>query len=200
MPRMNQLEIVKTKKLPPDSLDNNGDKLLALLLPALGCVGFGLALLFDWRPLNEPEHVKVYCFIFFLALVAYTIYAFNTERNLNKIVTGLSRAENLFLVNKSLKELKWVDVNIDDNFTKLVQIDSWGMNKGYKVMVIIDDDAVYFNVRNRGSYKGRLPYAFGGNTFYGLKFRSKLITTKLKLKQAPQTGASLGAAVTRDRP
>jgi hypothetical protein len=181
---MNQLEIIKNKKLPPDSLDNSGDKLLALLLPAIGCLGFGLALLFNWGPLNEPDHVKAYCFIFFLALVAYTIYAFNTERNIDKIVTGLSRAENLLLVNQSLKELKWADVNIDDKFIKTVQIDSWGMNNGYKLVIIIDYNAVYFNIRNRGSYKGRLPYAFGGNTFYALKLRNRLVTTKLELKQA----------------
>ncbi|WP_310392902.1 hypothetical protein [Hymenobacter sp.] len=181
---MNQIEIIRNKKLPPDSLDNKGDKFLALFAPAIGCLGFGLALFFNWGPLNEPEYVKAYCFTFFLALAAYTIYAFNTERNIDKVVTGLSLAENLLLVNQSLKELKWADVNIDDKFTKTVQIDSWGMNKGYKLVIIIDDDAVYFNVRNRGSYKGRLPYAFGGNTFYALKFRNKIITTNLKLKQA----------------
>lgn len=181
---MNPIEIIRNKELRPDSLDNKGDKFLALFAPAIGCLGFGLALLFNWGPLHEPEHVKVYCFIFFLALVAYTIYAFNTEKNIEKIVTGLSRTENLLLVNQSLKELKWPDVNIDNEFIKTVQIDSWGMNNGYKVVIIVDEDAVYFNIRNRGSYKGRLPYAFGGNTFYALKLRNKLVTTKLELKQA----------------
>ena len=181
---MNQTEIIRNKKLPPDSLDNNGDTLLALLIPAIGCLGFGLALLSNWGPLNEPEHEKVYGFTFFLVLLAYTVYAFIIERNTNRIVTGLDRSKNLSLVNQAIKELKWVAANIDNESTKTVQIDSWGMNKGYKMVIIIDDNAVYFNIRNRGSYKGRLPYAFGGNTFYALKFRNKLTMAKLKVMEA----------------
>ena len=178
---MNLVETIRNKALPPDSLDNNGDKFLALFAPSLGCLVFGLSLFFNWGPLNEPVHVKIYCFVFCLTVLVYTIFAFYTERNLEKLATGLGQDDNLLLANLTLKGLKWPLHESDNKFIKTVQIDSWGMNNGYKLVIIIADNAIYFNIRNRGSYKGRLPYAFGGNLFYALKFRNKLITTKLKL-------------------
>ena len=177
---MNSNEVIKNRELPADSLDNADDKFLALAIPGIGCLAFGLAWLFNWGPPKEPENFKVYAFCFFLTSLAYTFFAFRSERKIRVIVTGLGKDYNLSLVNQTLKKLKWAGKEVEDKYVKTVQINSWGMNKGYKLVIVIDNNTVYFNIRNLGSYKGRLPYAFGGNLFYALKFRNELTTAKLK--------------------
>ena len=183
---MNIQEVVCKGILPEDELNTAERKILLLFILGFAAVFFGAAYLFHWGPQAEPLQFRLYFFIFFITLLLYTLYSFSTENRLSKIATGLSDSENLRLADLTAQRQGWVLEEKKGHFLRVYHKSSWGWNQGYKLVVAADDGAIYYNLRNKGSSKGRLPYSFGLNTFY----RKKLLHSISQSLQLPRVQAA----------
>jgi hypothetical protein len=161
---------VEERKLPPDSLDDRWG-LLAGQLPFMMFVFTGLVIVINKNnPMNPRTEWVLLCFAIVLQLIS--IYFLATERELKRLSTGINKAENDRLIEDSLKELKWKYRKTKAHY--LCEIPLIFGQTGFFMNVISEDNYIYYNIRNIGTGRGRMPFLFGLESLNAAKFRRKI--------------------------
>ena len=173
MTNKESIEAVRLQKVPKDELDDIWDKAFGCLPAAMLFIGYGLALFSKETPHSMSFENRVYFFLLATMLFTYTFWSFHSEKNLKKITTNLSFNDNIKLVTLTLQELRWpVSRKGNDHITSYIPFVLG--SQGHKLILIIQDNEILYNLRNVGSIKGRMPYSFGIDTFKEMKFKRKI--------------------------
>jgi len=163
-------EAILKRKLPPDHLDSKWGLVMGQLPISIPLI------IFIWEIIISPDklnngNLKILILIF-AVLQFISLYFLFTNRSLKFIETGNSKEENDHIVEVTLKSLNWkylklpfrVDANLPFAFGQ----------SGYLLKVLTDDKGIYYNIRNIGTSRGRLPYLFGFETLMAQKFKRKI--------------------------
>lgn len=179
---MNKQEIAKAiiiKKIPSDDLDSFLDNFLGNLFQIMLILLFGYILLFE--EFSQKSASKKTIFILFLVSfiwLAYGIYKKLTEKKLKSIYTNLSFNRNQKLIKEIIDEKKLNLITSGNGYYR-IHISSW-MNKGCRLIVLVDENVIYYNLRFVGSSRGRPPYSLGFVPYHRHKFM-RAINDKLAL-------------------
>lgn len=185
-------EALRRQKVPTDELDNIWDKLFGSLPTAMLFIGFGLALFSKATNQSLSLEHKLYFFLLATLLFLYTLWSFTSEKKLKKISTNLSLNDNLKLVTLTLKELGWKVSGKGDNYFIAYIPFILGFD-GHKLIVIIKDKEILYNLRNVGSGRGRMPYLFGIDTFKEIKLKKKIKKIRTTLNPIGNFGSTAQA-------
>ena len=175
MTEENIQQIIKSNKLPKDSLDNIFINLTGNILPILLTSIFGYSAFFKEQT-STSASPKDLTALFSLSLVwlFYNLYKKLREKRLKKIRSGLSQVENINLINQLIKSRKLNLVKHKDNYYEL-HISSW-MNSGCKLVLIATENNILLNIR----LKSNIGYGRTQNTLGFIPFHKWRISRWIK--------------------
>lgn len=169
------IEIIKrNKKLPKDELDDFWDNFLffAIIFIYFLTVSF---VFFNGLIKNNLQNIQVLLFTGGIIILQYTIWSKINEKNLKKIKTELNVERNIKLIKELCKNEKWDLIFIKNSYFQ-ISIKTFFNIKTHKLIFICSEREILFNLRNVGSYKGRMPYNFGIDTIKEFNIRKKIKT------------------------
>ena len=169
--KVDSSELIKNGKLPADELDEFWAKFFGAI--PTGMLFLGSLSSFFARTTEHSvsfEHKLVF-FSVSTILFGLTLWFFYVERNLKQIHTGLSKEQNLKVFQSAIKLLNWRTSKKISDYHKLVEIPFAFGHPGHKLTVLIDEQTIYFNLRNVGTPKGRMPYLLGIDSFKEFQFK-----------------------------
>jgi hypothetical protein len=140
--------IIKTKELPKDELDDFWNNF------------FGFLPLFIFL-FASKNNITIQ--IVFIILIFYTFYSKFNEKKMIAIVTPFNEVENISLIEKIVDEQQWITKTKQGALYEFY-ITFLFNQPGHKLTLIARDNAILLNLRNIGSTKGRMPYLFGIDT------------------------------------
>ena len=159
------------KRLPKDELDDFW-KNLAGFVPSIIFLAAGVAPYFANKTSLSTEFMLI-TLTLSVILFVYTVYAKLTERNLKFIRTNLSKEHNDGLIIKLAQAENWLPLSNKDGIRSFF-LPFIMDNDGFKLTLISIDQGILFNIRNRGSWRGRMPYSFGAETIKGKKIKDRI--------------------------
>ena len=143
-----------------DWLDNPEVKFMGLFPFLVASIAFTLGLLITPTPATASFEFRLTCALISYMLLSIALYYFFTERKVIEIKTSLSQEENYRLTIDILSTLNW-DIQQKQKHFITAWIPFIFNKPGQFLTVIIIEGAIYINIRNIGSSKGRLPFFFG---------------------------------------
>ena len=175
---LQELEIIiKNKKLPKDELNNFWNNIggVFLYLPFV----LSVSLQSPWELITISA-----------LLAVYTTYLYKNERNLITISTNKAVDINNQVVKTLIKKLNLTVIKHSNNYFEVYAPATFlGLSEDrYKVTLITIDNKILFNLRNIGSWDGRIPFSFG---FTNKK--TKNIIQEIKLLTTFRTQNPVGA-------
>jgi len=147
---------IVNKKLPTDHISNPSQVVFGSIFL------FGPLLLLAFTSASITRNQVVTCLICSVVIGLPFFYFSLTDRKLKMFCTGQSRHQNLTTVADTLDELNWHFKTEHGIF--FVDIPFIGSAIGFLMIVIVRDNTIYYNVRNTGGMRGRLPFFFGLET------------------------------------
>jgi|GEM_PF-2739090 len=172
--KVDSSELIKNGKLPKDELDEFWLKFYGAI--PTGLIFFGSLTAFFARTTEHSvslQHKIIFSTISAILFV-YTLWTFHSERNLKKIHTGLTEVENQKIYQQAIKQLGWRTSKKINNQHKIIELPFAFGHIGHKLTVLIDEHTVYFNLRNVGTPRGRMPYLLGIDTFKEYQFKQAI--------------------------
>ncbi|MBF4491807.1 hypothetical protein IRZ83_04080 [Flavobacterium sp. JLP] len=142
-------QILKEGVLPKDELDNFWDNF------------FGFLPLFLLMVIIKEN---IILFIAIFLLIGYVFFLKLNEKKIKRIDTLLNKYQNNILIENIAKSKKWTIKTIDlEGYYEFYIPIIFGII-GHKLTIISTEDKLFFNLRNIGTSKGRVPYMFGIDT------------------------------------
>ena len=168
-----EIERIKQNgKLPKDELDDFWDNFafLIIIISFLGISIFGFYKgLISYNILGTQIALLVFSSVIFF----YTIWSKKNEKNLKKIKTSLSLDKNKIIINQLCKNKNWEVQSIQNTYF-VIYIKAIFNIRTHKLIIICSEKEILFNLRNVGSYKGRMPYNFGIDSFKEYQIRKRI--------------------------
>jgi hypothetical protein len=163
MKREQALKSIKAGKLfHEDFPTDQSDGVLTVLLFFLMSAGFLSAVTFDILHNKQPEPAMVVIGIGTGVGFVVQLLTMLQEDKLTSVKTGLNVEQNHMLVARCMQELDWV--LIQESKYALVAVTSvWLRFIEQQIVVLVDDNCVYINVKHLGTIRGRFPSLFGLN-------------------------------------
>lgn len=140
--------IIETKSLPKDELDDFWDNM------------FGL---FPFLLLLIVTKDNILFLLLTISIVLYFFFLRMNERNIKAIDSVLTREENIILLEKVSENEKWLSKTVTDGYYEYY-IPFLFRQPGHKLTILLIENEVFFNLRNVGTSKGRIPFLFGIDT------------------------------------
>ncbi|HEU4789994.1 MAG TPA: hypothetical protein VFS71_09935 [Flavobacterium sp.] len=140
--------IIKTKELPKDELDDFWGNF------------FGFLPLFIFLFVSKNN---ITFLVVFIILIFYTFYSKFNEKKLIAIVTPFNEEENISLI-KNIAGIQQWETKTNQDVLYEFYIPFLFNQPGHKLTLIASDNAILLNLRNIVSTKGRMPYLFGIDT------------------------------------
>ena len=154
-------EIIKSRRLPKDELDNFWDNLFGFI-PAIGFLMAGLGPLLASKTSVSSNIIWILLSIG-TAIFIYTVYSKLSERNLKFIPTGLKIDLNENLIKKISKQEKWIKSTKKESFHTFI-FPFVKFHYGFKLTLIPTNNGILINFRNQGTVQARMPYQLGIET------------------------------------
>ncbi|MEP5341439.1 MAG: hypothetical protein ABJL44_11985 [Algibacter sp.] len=148
------LNIINSKKVPYDELDDN--KYFGFF-PAIGLCLTGIPLL-PFVDSSVNPIISWIGFVIGVLFVLFTYIQFKIEKNIKSIKTNLSKESNEFLIDDYLKKRK-IALNKYKHYSTAF-LPALLYKRGLKLILLYDEGNVYFNIRRIG-FVGRIPYSIG---------------------------------------
>lgn len=148
MTKSEQKAIIERKELPKDELDNFGDNVM-------GYIPFLLFLV--------VAKDSLVALLIVILLILYTFYCKTQERKLIAVPLDGSATLNWEQINKIAGIERW-KIKSEGLWCGEYYIPFVFGQLSHKLTVLMTDDALYLNIRNIGTSKGRFPYLFGTDT------------------------------------
>ncbi|MCG2462975.1 hypothetical protein K8352_19610 [Flavobacteriaceae bacterium F89] len=164
--------ILKNQKLPKDELDDFWDNFTFLFLVTSI---LGISIWVNYKNyLNENINAENILFLVFgILLFVYTIWSKKNEKKLKVIKTNLNTVQNIKAIKKLCESEKWKIIEQKNSFFE-IYLYTFFKARTHKLIFICNENEVLFNLRNTGSYKGRMPFNFGIDTYKENKIRKKI--------------------------
>lgn len=146
--------LIKSRKLPPDELDNFIDNAFGFI-PAIIFLFAGLGpFLASKTSVNET--VSWIVLSFGVILLFYTIYAKVKERKLSLLKTNLGKDENDKLIHKIAEKEQWNRLTDNTDIYEFL-FPFVRFHNGYKLTLIPVEKGILINFINRGTKQARMP-------------------------------------------
>ena len=165
--------IIKSKKLPKDELDNFGDNIIYLLIVTSL---FGISI-WSYYKNYQSENIQIKDILYMILaglLFFFTIWSKKNEKNLKSIQTKENIKTNIEIINKLCENDKWKINKKTSSFFE-IYIHTIFKIRTHKLTFICDKNEIFYNLRNTGTYKGRMPYNLGIDTI-----RENIILNEIK--------------------
>ncbi len=164
---------IQKMELPPDYLDRFWPIFWGFVPVAL--VGFIMPLVIAIVSLTQSVALP-WIFIPFclLGVIEFSlcIYYRYTDRKLRLLVTDLDKEINEQIVMNAAEALGW-QIQKSENYIAIIKPFAFGQNS-YLIKVLTNDTGIYYNIRTKGTYRGRIMHAFGFETLRRFQFLQKL--------------------------
>jgi len=165
--------VIKSRKLPKDDLDSFKDNFWGFIPVGTLLSGSIIALTTHQTETSISTSHKLIFLFSSIVLFLYTVIIKLKEKRLKSIQTNLSARINSDIVKKISEEENWIRITNNMGYY-IFYIPSTLGHKGHKLFVICIDKEILFNIRNRGSVKGRMPYMFGVDSYKERVFICKI--------------------------
>jgi len=163
--------IIKKGKLPKDELDDflaNFSYLFLVIIFVIVTV-YGI---YKGSSIGKLESSQIILFLFGMYIFAFTIFSKKNERKLKKIKTNKKIEQNIEII-KKLNSKKIIELNFNSgNYYSGYLNTCFG--KTHKIIFICLEKQIFYNLRNTGSHKGRMPYNFGIDTINEFRIKRKI--------------------------
>lgn len=164
---------IQKMELPPDYLDRFWPIFWGFVPVAL--VGFIMPLVIVIVSLTQSV-VLPWIFIAFCLLgvieFGFCIYYRYTDRKLRVLVTDLDKEINEQIVMNAAEASGW-QIQKSENYIAIIKPFAFGQNS-YLIKVLTSDTGIYYNIRTKGTYRGRIMHSFGFETLRRFQFLQKL--------------------------
>lgn len=164
--------ILRNQKLPNDELDDFWDNFTFLLL-VTSILGISIWVNYKNHLNNNINAENIFFLVFSILFFLYTIWSKKNEKKLKVIKTNLSTNQNNKTIKKLCENEKW-EIIVEKNSFFEIHLYTLFKVKTHKLIFICNENEVLFNLRNTGSYKGRMPFNFGIDTYKENKIRKKI--------------------------
>lgn len=163
---------IAERKLPPDFLDRFWPIFwgFAPLVLCAVIATAGLAGIYVNRRIL-PLFIVLFL-LYVIIQLCLCIYFRLNERKLKSLTTGLSKELNEQVVLDAAGALGWQIIK-EENYIAIKKTFAFGHNC-YLLKVLTEDNCIYYNLRTRGTSKGRNMHTFGFETLRELQFLKKL--------------------------
>jgi len=123
---------------------------------------WGVSIILLVAPDSDRNPLKVLFFYVSGVGFCWGIYSLTQENYLTKVETDLEATLNYQMVVKTFQDLSWeVDLNADYMVTAHIK-NPYGFIGQY-ITALIENNNIYLNVKQKGTFKGRIPFFFGYN-------------------------------------
>lgn len=169
--KVDSSKIIRNGKLPKDELDNFWDKFYGATPTGMLFIGALFSFFAKTTEQSVSFEHKLIFFSISTFLFSLTLWYFHTERNLKQLHTGFTKEQNLKIYQQAIRQLGWRTSKKVNDHHKIIELPFAFGFVGHKLTVLIEEQTIYFNLRNVGTPTGRLPYLLGIDTFKELQFK-----------------------------
>lgn len=163
---------IAERKLPRDFLDRPWPIFWGFA-PVVMCIVLAIGGLAGIYANRRIVPLLIVLFLLYCVIqLGVTIYFRLTERKLKCLTTDLSKEENEQVVSDAARALGW-KIKMEENYIAITKPFAFGQNC-YLIKVLTEDRCIYYNLRTKGTYRGRNMHTFGFETFRELQFLKKL--------------------------
>jgi hypothetical protein len=163
--------IIEKGKLPKDELDDFWSNFSYLFLVIVFVIAATYAL-YKGSSVGKLESSQIMLFLFGMYILTFTIFSKKNEKRLKKINTNKGIKENIEII-KKLNSKKIIELNSNNENYFSGELNTY-FGKTHKIVFICRENQIFYNLRNIGSHKGRMPYNFGIDTVNEFRIERKI--------------------------